>query len=181
MIDNVVSNNLLDLMKKKKVTISELSDATGIAEITINKLRNGHNVNPTLSTLMQLSNYFGITVNELLGNNSNTLAIISEDGTEISQNMQINELNCNADFAIKINHNNYSRFPKDTILFIRNQTKLRNGDYIVVKSNSNYIICRVIIEPDAILGESLSRKENIYKIELNNLSGVVIGALWLRN
>ena len=176
-----LSDNLLGLMKKNKVTIAELSDATGIAEITINKLRNGQNDNPTIATLMQIANFFSISVNELLGNKVNSITILNEDGIELAQKFLIDELNNNAEFALKITHNNYSEFQKDTILLISTEVKVKNGDYIVVKSNNRFIICRAIIEPDVILGESLSIKENFYKIEPNNLSGIVIGALWLRN
>jgi|GEM_PF-4195673 len=181
MDDSVLSDNLLDLMKKNKVTIGKLSEATGIAEITINKLRNRQNVNPTLSTLVQIANYFGITINELLGNYKKLMTVFNEDGTELAQKLPIDELNDNVEFAIKITHNNYSNFQKNTILLVNSQVKVKNGDYIIVKSNDTFIVCRAIIEPDGIFGESLSRKENIYKIELNSLSGVVIGGLWLRS
>jgi transcriptional regulator with XRE-family HTH domain len=168
-------------MKKGKVTIGELSDATGIAEITINKLRNKQNINPTLSTLAQIANYFGITINDLLGSNKKAMPILNEDGTEIAEKLPIDELNSKAEFAIKIGHNNYPNFQKNTILLVNSQTKVKNGDYIVIQSNNNFIVCRAIIEPDGILGESLSRKENIYKIEQDSLLGVIVGGLWLRN
>lgn len=181
MSESVLSDNLLGLMKKNKVTIAELSYATGIAEITINKLRNGQNNNPTISTLMQIANFFDTSVNELLGNNIKTLTVLNEDGTELAQKLPINELQNNAEFAIKITHNNYSEFQKNAILLVSNKINIKNGDFMIVKSSNNFIVCRAIIEPDVILGQSLSRKENVYKIELNNLSGVVIGSLWLRN
>lgn len=180
MNDSILSDNILGLMKKNKITITELSNATGIAEITINKLRNGQNNNPTISTLMEIANFFKITVNELLGSNIKNLIILHEDGTELSQKLPIDELH-DAEFAIKITHNNYSEFQKNTILLISNKVNVKNGDYMIVKSSNGFVVCRAIIEPNVILGESLSRKENVYKIELNNLSGVVIGALWLRN
>ncbi|MFO0320658.1 MAG: hypothetical protein ACK5Z5_09705, partial [Neisseriaceae bacterium] len=95
--------------------------------------------------------------------------------------INIHKIIGNTDFAIKITHNNYPMFQKDTILLVNKKIEVKNGDYIVINSNKSYIICKSIIEPGMILGESLSRKENVYTIDSNDLFGVVIGALWSRN
>lgn len=176
-----VSTNLLNLMKKHKVTIAELSKATGIAEITINKLRNDQNSNPTISTIIPIANYFNITVDELLTSEQMTINVCYEDNTELIDELQINKIKQGTDFAIKVTNANYSEFKKDSILLINRIIKIKNGDYIVIKTNNCFVFCRAIVELGDILGESLSRKESVYKINQKDFFGVIIGVLWLRN
>lgn len=61
--------NVLDnLMKRAKLTALELAKATGVSEHTINAFKSKENINPTIGTLIPLSEYFGVSVDALLGN-----------------------------------------------------------------------------------------------------------------
>lgn len=58
-------NKLYDLMKEQRLTAEMLSEQAGISVNTISRLRN-EDVNCRLSTLIKLSNYFGITIEDFL-------------------------------------------------------------------------------------------------------------------
>lgn len=59
--------NLRLLMNKSKLTESELSRRTGVPQPMINRILNGQNTNPKIETLMPISEYFMITLSQLIG------------------------------------------------------------------------------------------------------------------
>ncbi|NLK96685.1 MAG: helix-turn-helix transcriptional regulator [Epulopiscium sp.] len=62
----------LQLLRKKfKMTLSDLSKASGVSPSFISALERGEK-NPTLDTLLKLSKAFNLNVSELLGQNSAT-------------------------------------------------------------------------------------------------------------
>ena len=179
MSDSNLAKNIFTLMKKNKITATELSDQTWVAEITINNLRTGQNANPTISTLIPIADFFGTTVNDLLADNLKQITVLNENSAKID-NFYIDTSIKNVEFAIKITHNNYSTFKNGTLLLVNNIVEPDNSDYIAIKINNKITICSTIIEFDAILGRSLSIAENIYKIDPKSLLGVITGALWLK-
>ena len=58
--------NLTILMKEKNINRSQLAKEVGIAPSTVNSWFNRNCDNITLSTLVKLSNYFNITMEELI-------------------------------------------------------------------------------------------------------------------
>lgn len=58
--------NLTILMKEKNINRSQLAKEIGIAPSTVNSWFNRNCDNITLSTLIKLSNYFNITMEELI-------------------------------------------------------------------------------------------------------------------
>lgn len=62
-----LSGNLNQLMTEIPISADELARRTGIPSSTIKKIRNSDNPNPTLSTLLPLSQFFQITLGQLVG------------------------------------------------------------------------------------------------------------------
>ncbi|OAJ34069.1 helix-turn-helix domain-containing protein [Piscirickettsia salmonis] len=68
------------LMDKNSVSVQELSNNTGLTRPTINSILKGTS-NPTLTSLTAISQYFGITIGQLLGEET-----ISEGLNSLEQN-----------------------------------------------------------------------------------------------
>lgn len=60
-------NNLKALMAAAKVSASELSRKTGVAQPIIHRLCTGQNINPKLATIRPLCDYFMVTMSQLIG------------------------------------------------------------------------------------------------------------------
>lgn len=58
-------SNLKNIRLEKGLTINELSEETGIAERTIIAIESQEGANPQLATVMRLSKYFEISLDEL--------------------------------------------------------------------------------------------------------------------
>ena len=63
-----LSDNLNLLMDEGRISADELGRRTGLPASTIKKIRNRYNPNPTLTTLLPLAQYFAITLDQLIGN-----------------------------------------------------------------------------------------------------------------
>ncbi|APS44778.1 hypothetical protein AVI51_15375 [Piscirickettsia salmonis] len=62
-----LSKNLKQLMLQADVDSSELSQHTNLTISTINRLRSGSSsVNPTVTTLIPIANYFGVSIESLI-------------------------------------------------------------------------------------------------------------------
>lgn len=99
-MNNSFAEKLRELRKEEKITIVELSKRIGYSKSIISYWENGVK-EPTLSALEKLTNYFGITIGELVGDddlqNSNKLTReevkvidsyrkLSRDGKALVQN-----------------------------------------------------------------------------------------------
>lgn len=62
-----LSSNLKSLMGLAKINASELARRTGVAQPIIHRLSTGQNTNPKLATVKPISEYFMITVSQLIG------------------------------------------------------------------------------------------------------------------
>jgi len=64
------NDNLKKLIKAKHLTIEALANKLGLSVSTINRLLLSDNVDPKLSTLRTLAHYFGVSLDELVGDQS---------------------------------------------------------------------------------------------------------------
>jgi len=62
-----LSSNLKSLMGLAKINASELARRTGVAQPIIHRLSTGQNTNPKLATIKPISEYFMVTVSQLIG------------------------------------------------------------------------------------------------------------------
>lgn len=63
----MLTSTLSAIMKRQGMTNATLSEASGLSEATISKLRTGQNDSPSAQTLILLSEALGCKVDELLG------------------------------------------------------------------------------------------------------------------
>lgn len=62
-----ILNNIDKLCKSKNITVAEMLRECGLNKSTVNSMKNGSL--PTTDKLMAISNYFGVSLDYLLGNN----------------------------------------------------------------------------------------------------------------
>lgn len=67
-----MNNRIRELRKKKNLTMKQLGAILGLAESTISQYETGRR-EPDTKTLIKLSDYFGVTVDYLLGNTESPL------------------------------------------------------------------------------------------------------------
>ena len=76
--------NLRKLRTNKGVSQQQLADVIGISQQSVNKYEN-HNVEPDLSTLMKIADYFEASVDYLIGHNTDPNENPSDCDTELSR------------------------------------------------------------------------------------------------
>lgn len=194
------SENLRNLMFQHKVDVSELNEKTGIAVSTINSLRRGAG-NPTLSTLLSLSNFFNISLSDLaessidkgIRQDKNLYEIplidISEVNSYLNSGIKSQETitddlqneNPNLCFAIKLNNSSLAPFfEKGTIFIMAIDKKPQDGDIVLVKFGENLPCFRKIyIEGDNYFFKSVSEVINHKAITTTDflIHGIVLKAI----
>lgn len=76
-------DNLTDLMNTYNMTRSDLAKATGIATSTINSWYNRSYENVSLKTLLKITNFFNITLEQLVYDDTNeTITFSTKDFSE---------------------------------------------------------------------------------------------------
>lgn len=65
--------NLKKLRNENNVTQQQLADAISVSQQSINKYEN-HNIEPDISTLIQMADYFNVTVDYLIGRTGDVCA-----------------------------------------------------------------------------------------------------------
>jgi len=111
--------NLKQLRNKKNVSQQAVADSIGISQQSINKYEN-HNIEPDISTLIGLANYFSTSIDYLVGN------------TEIGHIIEVvKEYDLNADESSVIDgYRNLCEKEKESI-------KLVINNYIIKNKNGN--------------------------------------------
>lgn len=72
--------NLMLLMQMKDLTEAQLSREVSMAQPTMHKLMSGATTDPRISTLIPIANYFGVSIDQLLGLVPFDATLISTDG-----------------------------------------------------------------------------------------------------
>ena len=181
------ASRLVELLKNNKVTTATLSKATNISEITINKMRNGQNLNPTITTIIAIARYFNVSIDYLVSEpgifNPKLLSVTDIDAIGEAEYTSVNtdDLFIGVDFAIRITSHNYPNFKKNSLVLINRRAVFSNDETVLVKLNDAYILCNLIIEGNMYVGKSLTISEKYYDIKMDNIIGTVIGVVWKSN
>ena len=171
---SLLANNLHRLMSDARLSASELGRRLKIPAATIKKLRTGENVNPTISTLLPVANYFGVTISQLVGDQP-----LSKSALEFSTSCKGQELTMlplisweqsilwNIDqkinsqthvlaeqkpsensFALVVEANDSNIFEEGGVLLVDKNKDYKHGDYILVHKSgqSRPSVKRVLIE-----------------------------------
>ena len=152
-----LSKNLNLLMAEARLNAEELSRRIGLPASTIKKIRNNHDANPTLTTLVPLAKYFSMTISQLVGDESfpksrlkgtycpnlDTLSYIPL----ISWRDAINwpSLNTKSDisigsehiysqkaYALMVEEDGWENLVKNTALLIDPELEIEHRDFIIV-------------------------------------------------
>lgn len=192
-----LTDNLIYLMRKKEVDVTELSKSTGIAATTINGLKKGIG-NPTLSTLQSLADFFETSIGELtekpLSNSKLRFNLVEIPLVEMQEIQDFlldiikfeRTITVEAEknsklFAVKINNNSMApHFEKGTIFVILYETTPQDGDIVLVQFN-NQIPCfrRIFMEDESCIFSPVSEMigAEVFKSKNFILHGLVTKAI----
>ncbi len=167
----MLKQNLAALMEKRKITIAELSEETGISVPTLKKLRTIENSNPTLDSLTKLAEFFNVSLDSLTrqvheeeGRYSVPLIkydrvkdYLNGDIKEIKTRINVEKNTNNVTFCVISDVNLFS-FNAGCVFFC-SSSKVKKGDYFIGANGALY---------------KLISDEKIYAaVDLNSNSSVV--------
>jgi SOS-response transcriptional repressor LexA len=154
------------LMAELEITLEQLSKHTGVPISSIDRIRSDVHANPTLSTLIPLAKYFGVTLGQLVGlepiSNDRIIAEYKIDTLKIDKIPLIkqkdvlpylnnNKITINAytyseklisekSFAIKIEDDSmHPIFPKGIIVTFDPLKEYEDRDFVLVQLSENDI------------------------------------------
>ena len=191
-----LSKNLNHLMQYHNSSVIKLSQATGIPASTIKKLRNGENINPTLTTLIPITEHFNISLDKLISElcviedhtlplvHHKTFPIVSWEDAHRYQDAVIKEkiaspLRCSDDsFALRLNHHSYKSFKQNSLIFIDPKTLPENNDVVLaIHPNARFSELKVFYQEDGInYLYSKINPHHYHNAENYQIIGVVIGS-----
>ena len=178
-----LNRNLLALMNNNDISLTVLSRNTGIAIPTIKRLQSDPTTNPTLTTLLPIAEFFGVSVHQLISphfdpgefkgyveNKAHWLRvpIIKWEQTidwhvngKASAEAEYVLADVNAGdnpYALIVEEEDWITIPKGSILIINSSIKPSNRDYVVLhKKNAAPTLKQVVLDESKIYLKSLSR------------------------
>lgn len=177
-----VGDVLAEIMRLRRIDVATLSGVTGIPVPTLNRLKSGKNTNPTLATLLPIANYFGISINQLIGKESMLqvsslaaekksidscipLVSIRESVTDVDKKkypiIRTSADVSDAAFAIAVKDAFItSEFPENAILIFDPSLKPNHRDYVIVRLSDlqKPILRQLLIDGDDYYFKPLSRE-----------------------
>jgi transcriptional regulator with XRE-family HTH domain len=172
-----IADNLSGLLEINNLNSNQLANLLGIPMMTVRRLLSGETEDPRISTLKIISDYFGVSVDVLVGNNSQNLLMpskkvasylvpkISWDSLSTSKNIReidfktltewqsisLNEQDTisKSTFALESKPSMYPRFPNGSIFIIDPEVMPADGDIVLVKIklNNNVTLRELVIDP----------------------------------
>lgn len=189
----LIADKLNTLLEKSRISTKVLSEATGVSIPLINNLKRGEG-NPTIGTLNAISNFFSITLSELLGldnaehdqKNIKTISLFDlrfchERTTENCGNKILIEVpkNTNADtlFGVVVNNNALLPFyEKGSIFILTNNQSPVDGDIVLTRiQNRSNGLKRLLIKKDLFYLKNINIEDSIESYEKDDVEmlGVV--------
>lgn len=191
------------LMNANKVSLTALHRNTGVAIPTLKRLQSDPTCNPTIATLLPVANFFGITLNQLIGKEkilSDKIEFIEKKASWLEvpiiqwskimdwcdHKIITSEINISTDaevganpYALIINHDDWitSGFLKDSVLIIDSELKATHKDYVIVCKAAQDLptLKQIIIDEDRICFKSLNPYFSATPFDENHrVLGVVI-------
>ena len=171
--NNLLIENLNFLISKNNISIPELSKLTGVPKVTLyNLVAEVHQ--PRLALIKALSQFFKVTVSQLIGETPLTLSNISVPilswnsinykaghidfiHTQETEYILVNNSKDHHMFALLIENNNYPMYNIDDTLIFSKQSKLENRSIVLMsQEKTEPILKTVIIEGKAVYLKSIS-------------------------
>ncbi|HAU0370715.1 TPA: LexA family transcriptional regulator, partial [Legionella pneumophila] len=169
-----IAENLTALLKKNNLNSNQLAQVLGIPMMTIRRLMSGETEDPRISTLKIIADFFNISIDHLVGEDSSIDLISSKNiksytvpkigWSELNkfystddynwsewQSISLNDSDniSKKTFALESRPSMYPRFPKGTIFIIDPQIQPTDGDIVLVKIklNSEYTLRELFVDP----------------------------------
>jgi len=195
-----LSKNLEFLLKKNELSSAKLSHASGVDKPIISRILSGKTTNPKVETLKPIADFFGITIDQLIGSKINLdkehgvvvqinrLRVPIIDWKHISYWLDIKssynasktidaKTSASKDsFALTIKDNQFEpRFSINSVIIIDPSLTPKNRDYILTKSkNSDTItIEQIIFENKKTFLKTVSSKFKIREIKKLSCFGTI--------
>lgn len=172
---NSLGNMLQRQMEQRGIRLSELANSTGLPQTTVSRIVTGATDNPTVKTLIAISDYFGVSMDFLLERAAGTDSqvghkvqrvdkfykkipvipwayikkwIYNKESFLSSDQSLITDRQLSQEaFALKISTDSYKKyFSKGTFLIIDKQDEYYSGDYILASINRNTPVIQEIVE-----------------------------------
>ena len=199
---NKLAKNLSTLMTKFNINASELARKTGIKQPVINRIINGKTTNPNVETLLPLSIFFSVGINQLLESDPQSVFL---SGTPNGRDIPlidwqlISLINIKTDnrdkfktikttkgvtahaFALEIKHDLSPQFPKHTILVIEPNKKVSFGDYVLAtnKKSKSTSLKQVIIDDSKLYLKSIqSGIDHSESSESFDIIGIIVQSIF---
>ena len=169
--------NLNFLLEREGIRPAKLARDVSLPPATIQNLRCGDNVNPTLSTLITLAKYFSVSVSQLIGEVPVTeskdkltahlkhIPILSWEEVWLWPNINVEKIETiivenyveTIDFALTYLEKSSENFPENCTLLISYNIKPKHGDFVIVykSENSKSFLRQWIDEGDEVYLRSL--------------------------
>jgi transcriptional regulator with XRE-family HTH domain len=176
-----LSTNIKLLMKLHNIKERDISGITGIPASTINNLINSYHVDPRISTLIPIANFFKVTIGQLFGSeainineskniNYKSIPIIDLDQVINYVGNNINKDNISSwtidyqrdsdSFGIECPKSYEIFFKQNALLIVEQKTTLEDGDIVILTSDHSSIKIRLVIKDgDEIILKSIINSE----------------------
>lgn len=190
-------------MDQAKISEYELARRSGIPQPMINKILNGKNTNPKISTLKPLADYFMVTLSQLLGevelSTVSTLMPINEyhhgikeiplkqwenlkgQKNDKPETMILTESDVSDNgFAVKIQDNSMSpKFRLGSIIIIDPNVEAKHKDYVLVSmgTDKHTSLRQIIFENDHFFLKCINPSNPIDKKVLLEKNDAIIGVM----
>jgi transcriptional regulator with XRE-family HTH domain len=190
-----LSTNLEILMSRENINSNELARKIGIPATTIKRIRSNEQANPTITTLLPISQYFSVSLTQLIGTEplasaethlAMKIPILSWvecihydllDFTKLPKKIFTERTVSSKSFVLTLDDHDLEFFPKHCFLIIEPEKEPESGDYVIVGNIQHKVasIRKYIVEIDRIYLKSLMTGAgiSIFNTE-NKILGVII-------
>jgi transcriptional regulator with XRE-family HTH domain len=195
--DSFLADNLRSLLASHSLSANQLAQALNMPIMTIRRLLLSETIDPRISTLKTVADYFGISIDSLIGKNIeikkhfkipkphfvpvldwrtaaniNGVKDLDLSKWEEWQSFPIretDELSDNA-FALKSLPSMYPRFPQGTIFIIDQDVLPNDGDIVLIKikNNNELSLKKLTIDPPDWFLQSIVSDSNIITYSEND-------------
>lgn len=175
--DKHLSDNLKHLLKHRGLSITQLAQALDLPMMTIRRLVLGETVDPRMSTLKLVADYFDVSIDVLIGDNdqlsymslekakSYFAPVLSWDTVGKAKHIEDIDLSEHQEWrSVSFNHQDvfskrtfalesrpamYPRFPQGTIFIIDPEATPEDGDIVLVRirENGELTLRELLIDP----------------------------------
>lgn len=172
---NSLGTVLQSQMEKRGIRTSDLANSTGLPPATVSRIVIGATDNPTIKTLVTIADFFGVSMDFLLGRTQKTQ---DQTGIEVQvvdkfyktvpiipwayikkwvynkeaflsagQSIITDRHLSQEAFALKVDTDSYKKyFSKDSMLIVDKQNEYYSGDYVIVSINRHKPIIQELEE-----------------------------------